>query len=368
MAAVTVTTHRAPRKTTDPGFDVFAATGARSLGGWNDQAARTALRPRERLINLFRAPQNLEYLRALFTRQVPPGRMRDFVLNTLEDSVYAFEKGEDLIYSDPIAQRGDARAAASLWAELRRINRAYYENRMQLLRDQSALITGVTTDGQWDDNESYHYRMFTADSLHPPGMEHLNGTGPLYAIREEQVVAAAPGSTLPAALRRPGGERENFSSAAYNRELGRRGGSDPRTSTNPAPLPEDPGVDPDDWGWDNGRPNRTAEQAVAEYWGEDRVESSTLGATETGGESYLDRYGQGTHWRENGGTRFQRYPTIPIWQNLSRGRDYDRDIDETLGTGNREMDNQIRRWDMDRVRQPRGEEYRRYGPRSGSTH
>jgi hypothetical protein len=62
-----------------------------------------------------------------------------------------------------------------------------------------------------------------------------------------------------------------------------------------------------------------------------------------------------------------RYPSIPIWQNLSRGREYDRDIDETLGTGSREMDNHVRRWNTERMRKPRGEEYRRYGLRSGST-
>jgi hypothetical protein len=123
-------------------------------------------------------------------------------------------------------------------------------------------------------------------------------------------------------------------------------------------------MDPDDWGWDSGNPNRTPEEALAEYWGEDRVESSTLGATEAGGEAYIDRYGQGDQWRENSGTRFMRYPTIPIWQNLSRGREYDRDIDETLGTGSREQDNHVRRWSTERMR---GGGHRRYGPRSGST-
>ena len=62
-----------------------------------------------------------------------------------------------------------------------------------------------------------------------------------------------------------------------------------------------------------------------------------------------------------------RYPTIPIWQNLSRGRNYDLEIDETLGTGSREQDNQIRRWDLSRMTNRRGEEYRRYGWRTTST-
>ena len=44
---------------------------------------------------------------------------------------------------------------------------------------------------------------------------------------------------------------------------------------------------------------------------------------------------------------------------------YDLDIEETLGTQARELDGQVRRFDMDRLRDPRGQEYRRYGVRSG---
>lgn len=333
-----------------------------ALGGWQQLGTRTPARPRERLMDMFRSPQNIAYLSGLFTRQVPPGPLRRFVLETLEDSVYAFERVEDLIYSDPLAQRGDARPAANLWGEVRRLNLAFFEYRMQFLRDKAALLAGRSGDGQGDDDEQYHYRMFAADSLRPPGLEHLNGTGPLYGIREDQTAAGGPRPPPGGSYhsRGPNGQprREGFTSTGLQSS---------RETTDPSPLPGDPGMDPDDWGWDSGNPNRTPEEALAEYWGEDRVESSTLGATEVGGEAHIDRYGQGDQWRENAGTRFMRYPTIPIWQNLSRGREYDRDIDETLGTGSRELDNHVRRWDMDRMRKPRGEEYRRYGPRSGST-
>ncbi len=287
---------------------------------------RTPVRPRERLITLFRSPQNIKYLRGLFTETIPPGPLRKFALDTLEDSVHNYERIEDFIYSDPIAHRGDARPAADLWAELRRLNRTFYEYRKRFLRDKAALLSGHSGgDGLWDDDEPYHYRMFTADSLRPPGHESLNGAGPLYEILEDQVVASRARQ-----------------------------------------QPLDPGVASDDWNWDGGNPHRTPEQALAEYWGEGRVESTALGS-HTGGASNLDHYGQGPLWRETGGTRFMRYPTIPIWQNLSRAREYDHEIEETLGAGGRECDNHVRRWALDRVRKPRGEEYRRYGPRSGST-
>jgi hypothetical protein len=375
MTAASIPHHRPEGRPAGP-----PAGACEALGGWQRLGARTPERPRARLLALFRSSWNLAYLGGVFERAVPPGPLRRFALETLEDSVRSFERGEDLIYSDPIAQRGDAKPAAGLWPELRRLNRAFYEYRMQFLRDKAALISGRTGDGQWDDDEAYHFRMFVADSLRPPGLERLNGTGPLYGIREDQTAAAEP-RWPPGAMyasrpdRHPAGAPQALSSSGGGRAEAfspRRGPSASgleaaRLSTDPAPLPTDPAVDPDDWGWDGGNPNRTPAQAIAEYWGEDHVESSALGAAEVGGETHLARYGQGPQWRENAGTRFMRYPEIPMWQNLSRGRDYDREIEETLGTGSRELGNQVRRWDLDRMRARRGEEYRRYGPRHGPT-
>lgn len=312
-------------------------------------AARAVPRPRARLLALFRSPQNLGYLRALFTRTVPPGPLRDFALGTLEDAALAYERGEDLLYSDPLARRGDGRRAVSFAAELRRLNRAFYEDRLAFLRDKAGLLGGAP-EGAGDADEPYHYRAFVADSLRPPGLEALNGPGPLWAILEDQQVPAGELGRSSGKRRYP--RREGFSAT------GAAAGAVP------------PGVDPEDGAWDRGRPNRTAEQALAEYYGEEAVSSSSaaLGAAEQAtGTAYLDLHGRGPAWRENGGTRFMRYPSIPRWQDLSRGREYDRDIAETLGTGSRELDTHVRRWDMSRARAARGEEYRRYGPRSGDT-
>jgi hypothetical protein len=123
----------------------------------------------------------------------------------------------------------------------------------------------------------------------------------------------------------------------------------------------DPGVSPDDWAWSNGNPGRTAEEALAEYYGEDQIDSDVKlrgdqSGTTKDAEAYIERYGRGESWRENGGTRFMRYPSIPFYQNLSRGREYDREIDETLGLGSRETDNHVRRFDLSMVRHRRGEE------------
>ena len=296
----------------------------RRLNEWNQLESRTPIHIREQLINLFRSPLNIAYLRTLFTQTIPPGPLQCFALETLEDSIYSFERLEDLIYSDPIARRGDSHRATNLWDELRRFNRAFYEYRMQFLRDKTALISGHTEDN----DEQYHYRMFIADSLHPPGLEHLNGTKPFHVMEDQN---ASHDDSIGYS------RREDFSSTGTS-----------RISTNMALPPQNPGIDPNDWGWDGGNPNRTHEQALAEYWGDNHTESSTV--VNGDGEAYIDHYGQGARWRKNNGTRFMRYPTIPIWQNLSRGRNYDQEIEETLGTGGREFDNHIRRWDMNLAR------------------
>ena len=357
------------------------------LGGWNETGTRTPQRFRQRVLDTFRAPPNLEYLAGLFKRKLGNGPLLSFALDTLTDSIYSFGQGEVLIYSDPLAQRGDSRPASGIWSEVRRLNLAFYEYRMKFLRDKASLLSGVSTDGQWNDDEPYHYRMFVSDSLRPPGLEHLNSTGPLYEILENQTLYPMP-MVPPQARRkvgwpqRPGGRPTPKSEIPTFHPQKKEGfvSVGARTSTRPAPKNSyllnqrnisssqiNPSINSDDWGWDGGNPNRTPEQAMEEYWGNSRVETSTQGASQFGGETYSQRFGMGDRWRENGGTRFMRYPTIPIWQNLSRGRNYDRDIEETLGTGSREQPNQIRRWNLDRIRNKRGEEYRTYGWRSTST-
>lgn len=298
---------------TQPGGFRFSDT-VRFLGGQDPLAARTPARFRERVLAAFRAPANVAYLRGVLAARTPPGPLRAFALATLEDAVLGFDQGGDLLDSDPLAQRGGARPATGLWAEVRRLNLAFFTSRMRILRDKAALIERRSGDGQWDDDEPYHVRMLIADSLSPPGLESLNGQGPLHGILEDQ--RAEPG---------------------------------------------DPGMGEDDWAWDSGDASRTPEQAVAAYWGDDgHVESTVVTAA-----TNLDVYGRGESWRENGGTRAMRYPKIPIWQNLSRGREYDRDIDETLGDAPIELGSHVRRWNLDRVRNPRGEEYRLYGHRAG---
>lgn len=319
-----------------------------SEAGWwaGREASRTPVRFRDRVLAQFRSPQNLAYLRDLFARRVPAGPLRAFTLATLHDALLEYSGGEgralEVLASDPGTQRGALRPAVGLWDEVRRLNRAFYEDRLAFLREQAhtierrAPLWPPARDGVSEDDEPYHMRMFVSDSLRPPGLEHLNTPGPLYALREDQ-------STWT-----PRQRREQFTAA----------GADD-TSADVFLYGEA------DAPWSRGNPNRTPEQSLAEYWGDDRIATDTMtGAPELMGQAYGEASAWGDAWRENGGTRFMRRETIPFWQQGGR-EGYDYDIEETLGTAGRELDGHVRRWDMDRVRDPRGQEYRRYGPRSG---
>lgn len=318
--------------------------GVADTGWWaGREAARTPARFRDRVIAQFRSPQNVAYLRELFEQRVPRGPLRQHALATLHDAVLNFSGGEgralDVLQSDPVAQRGAGRPAFSLWNEVRRLNRAFYEDRLSFLRDQAHIIDSrAPRDGISEDGEPYHMRMFISDSLHPPGLEHLNTPGPLYALREDQ-------STWT-----PRRRAEAFAA-------GRGGDADADAD---AYLYGD-----EDAPWGAGNANRTPEQAVAEYWGDGWTVSETqTGHPETMGRAYGSIYAWGDSWQENGGSRFMRRESIPFWQQGGR-EGYDYDIEENLGTSARELDNHVRRWDTDVLRKPRGQEYRRYGPRSG---
>lgn len=313
------------------------------------EALRTPARFRDRVVAQFRSPQNIAYLRGLFAERVPAGPLRDFALTTLHGALLEYSSGSgralEVLASDPAARRGALRPAVGLWDEVRRLNRAFYEDRFALLREQAQAIEGLG-DAVAEDDEPYHMRMFVSDSLRPPGLERLNAPGPLYALREDQ-------SLWPGERR----GREQFRAGRAGRSTGA--------------YDEDPLCGEADAPWSVGNPSRTPEQALAEYWGDSHVATEDGVATAPGslldpptGQAYGGAYAWGSAWQENGGTRFMRREQIPFWQQGGR-EGYDYDIEETLGTATRELDGHVRRWDMDRVRDPRGQEYRRHGPRSG---
>ncbi len=378
------------------------------------------MRFRDRVVLAFRAPANIGYLRDLFSRRVPPGPMRDFCLDTLADSVYDYSnnygRALEILADDPYSRRDGVRPAVNLWGEVRRLNRVYLQERLDFLHEHSALLERVPLSGMYptglrdgvsEDDEQYHFRMFTEDSLRPDGWGHLNGSGPLYAILEDQ---AKNVNKWPAPQRAtdPGDQAWGVAARrqmAGGRRPGARAPQELSAPTRPAPVKEGfaggisnwpapgpaPAPPPGGWGhgflgepkpepllwvpaftetfllgspdapWSDGNPQRTPEQAVFEYWGDDGRMATEDGVAWEG--AYGDDFNWGD-WSGSTGTRYMRYTEPPFWQ--KGGHDgYELDIDETLGVLMRETDNPVRRWDMSRLRDPRGQEYRRYGVRSG---
>ena len=308
-------------------FDEGGAAG-QEVAWWPGQEAARAPAPfRDRVLAQFQSPQNLSYLSGLFARQVPAGPLRDFTLATLQDALLQYSGGAgralELLASDPIARRGALRPAVGLWDEVRRLNRAFYEDRLAFLREQAHTIErGAPRDGVSEDDEPYHMRMFISDSLRPPGLEGLNLVAPLYDLLEDQALAAAGGGA--------GGCKDRFA-----------GGTGPAEVYLYGDAP-----------WSRGNPNRTPEQALAEYWGDDRAPTGASAEARREGLAY------------GGERRYMRYDKPPFWQKGGR-EGYELDIEETLGPSPRELGTQVRRWDMSRLLDPRGQNYRRHGARTG---
>ncbi|HVE12390.1 MAG TPA: hypothetical protein VNI01_03260 [Elusimicrobiota bacterium] len=334
--------------------------GRRSMEG-----ARTPIRFRDRVLAQFRSPENERYLRGLLAGRMPRGGARALVLSTLGDALYTFAEKEgralDVLLSDPTAQRGRGRGAVSLWDEVRRLNLAFAEDRLRFAREQAAQLAPrpefagkfSPRDGVSADDEPYHYRMFVSDSLRPPGLEHLNTPGPLYALREDQSTWNRPRPARqpagPAARPSPGPAARPSPAPVARSSAGSR-----RESFAPRALP-----------WGRGDLNPGPAQAVAEYWSDTKAtEDTAVGSSEFMGETYGAESAWGEDWPDRGGTRFMRYESPPFWQKGGR-EGYDYDIEETLGASARETDNHVRRWDMDRLREPRGDEHHALGPRSG---
>jgi len=257
---------------------------------------------RARVIAAFRSARNVEYMRGKLAGKC--------LCPNLAAKMYEFSNGAgpayDILGSDPLARRGNSRQASDMWSEVRRLNRGFYD-----MNVCSADLGG---------EEPYHMRAFIDDSLQPPGLEHLNDPDRSTASGAGLVWSGEAVEAMP----------------HYAEE---------------------------DWAWSAGDPNRSAEQAAGEYWGED-MSSSEAGANLARGPSFSEQALRGEWWfTSDSGPRRQRYETIPFWQRTGE-RNFDGEIGDTLGSGARETGNLVRGWDMERLRNPRGQEYRRYGPRS----
>lgn len=273
---------------------------------------------RVRVLAQFVAPENIEFLAAavrrgasqvLASRSVPAAHVAEAaqaVLGSLEAAArhYASEgDAHSVLEGDALAQRGHARSSVAFWDEVRRLNLAFYETRMAIVRAGGLSRRTSMLDPRREelDNEDYAMRMFEADSLRPPGLEHLNDdlhSGVRPSARAAGALAGA--------------------------------------------LASQPVDWEDDEAWDDGDPNRSPEEAWQCYIEEGEADD-TVGAPRK---------------------RFMRHEGVPFWQKAG-GRPVDYDIDETLGTSSLEaggMVRHVRGWDAVHL-EPRNQAYKRLGAR-----
>lgn len=349
------------------------------------ETVRNPLRFQQRLIYQFNSQENYDYLFNLFEKTTN-GNMREYLLKTLWSDMQMFVAGDGPFYdftdSDNIANRAGLRSALDLWSEVRRLNLLFYNMKLDyLFKNTNGLIipevqpnnwkyqaatkrpedyqnlTPAIRDGISEDNEDYAMRMFISDSLQPPGLEYANGPGPNYELLEDQ------STWIRTKLIQPdGGPLSANSNNSKNNFV-----NSPNSQQNASGFEEEDVSNDvyDDIPWSVGNPNRSAEQAIAEYWGDNHVASDTIiGSTEFAGIKNGDIFAWGPDWKKNGGSSFMRYPTIPFWQQGGR-EGIDSDIDETLGVGIFDSGNHVRGWDMDKLNKPRGQDYPFFGIRNG---
>jgi len=110
------------------------------------------------IIKIFTSNKNIEYLRDYFTKNISNNEVKEQILDTLLEDVVQFNDYNQLennIYCP--------RRSIDVWNEVRKLNKNFIENRMDLVRDYDLI-----------GKESYHMQMFIDDSLEPKGYKHLN--------------------------------------------------------------------------------------------------------------------------------------------------------------------------------------------------
>jgi hypothetical protein len=263
----------------------------------------------ETALELFTSTRNLTYLQTM--RPASAAMVRDFAAGV----------GRDIADSDPLAQRGSSsNSAAATWATVRQLNGAFlkwmHSRDNDVRRAGKQYITGevsnncsangVSVAATGDANESYQMRAFESDSL------SLNANG-------------------------SGATSYSGSSASSGAGSG---------------VIEFSNYDVSDQPWDTrGRAGRSAAEAMAEYWGEERSASTVAASARSLGAAYSNGATSAIEWSASNsgsgeaasGGRVMRETGIPRRQKTGQ-RQYETDIVETFNSSARETEGQVRGW------------------------
>jgi hypothetical protein len=320
-----------------------------------------------RVIEAFSSQINYNYLYTLLYTNLEkmnydPINIK-YMLKSLFSDIWSFSNSNGYMYSilnsDDIAMRAKLKSGLNIWDEVKRLNIVFYQNRMNnyIYNEYSTnkyfknknnnqtpynryngLLNLVPISGSIESNEDYATKMFTADSLQPEGYEYLNDMGPNYEILENQYRWSNKTGTEKYDM----GIANNGTMAVGNTNGGREDDERPFDfefailETSAIPVTEKN---------KNKFSNRTHEDAILEFLGENYVSSETIIRQGQTNKNQTNGVGA-SHLIGSDNGSFMRYKEIPFWQKLSR-EGIDTDINETLGFGTKETGSHIRGWDMD---------------------
>jgi len=318
----------------------------------------------ERIVNAFTSEDNCEYLYNLLYENLvkmdfSPIKIK-YLLHNFFSDIWSFSSSSGYIYSildsDDIAMRAKFQGGLNVYDELKRVNIAFYQNRMENylnneyitninaraytnsapimpyaadtpMMPYNKLIEIVPIAGAVESNEDYAMTMFISDSLQPEGYEYLNNMGPKSELLENQYEWSNKDGTskydMGVANTREYPIITEDDEMEFDFALA-------MAQTNAIPVNKSS---------KDKYLNITHEDAIIKHMGENYVTSET--ALKYNKPSV--KYNNNLIGSENGA--FMRYKEIPFWQKLPR-EGTDTDIDETLGFATRETNNHVRGWDM----------------------
>ena len=253
---------------------------------------------RERVLAEFRSPRNVDHIVQAIRRVFPEGSQRTEAIQSLFMAMVEYGStyghGGVLVDSDPLGLRGAATGGGNLLEELQHLNQAFFQQHIRhtmesgrtagvpLARGGSNPAAMTSGPGAPTEGEPLFYRMFEADSLRPPGLENLNGPGPLWELPENQ---GASSMLSAAGVRGPPtygsrcvmpGEARPVPTAATHHE-GFAVAPVPGVHEGFATMPV-PGVAKEDMPWRaSTQPYVSAETAAAEYYGHETPISAAMG-------------------------------------------------------------------------------------------
>lgn len=267
---------------------------------------------KQRVLYQFRSDKNRKYIQHILQKKVP--KHLHNILKNVGYEMYGFKIADELVDSEPIAQRGQSTRGTSFWHEVKKLNIAFVQHKLNDIKMNMVYYDPESVDPMQRDSENWSQRLLIASTLRPPGFEYMN-TGPYYNIKEDRV-----------------DEYKQVKSKNYN-------------------------------------PPRTEGQSILQYWNN---ADNPMRNTEKMGPTYGDKYSQGLNWgdksnsknKPNHGAKFMRYKNNFLPWNRAGYNGNAKNIEDSLWMQMRETGNLIYMQDLGKYHHKQGNNKPNFGPTS----